>query len=472
MRRASPSALAPLVALPLLPACAPPLQDPPPPFEERPVGELRAAAVAKIEGMGPRTITDVAVLPSGEPVLVGHCSGELHLGDSPTPCPGKEAFFLIELSPAGAIARSLVAGELGTVHPVDVATRTDGSVVVVGEFAGALDLGSTRLESTSGEDAFLTVLDGFAPGETIGGEAMRFGDTGEQIATSVAVAEGHGIMLAGAFSGVVGFGGPALESEGDYDVFIASRTAGGSPRWSTRLGGPLVQQAIAIAARPDGGAVVVGAFEGSIGAGTVWSAGGKDVFVAAIDAAGGPGFTLALGDAVDDEEAAGVVVDALGQTVVLGSFGGSVGHGATLATARSERAAFVAAVDPQGALVKIRSFGETGVTRGRAMAPRPGGGTYLALDFTGRVEVGDRVFESKGAEDVLVLELDASLRAVRAGAFGDMYTQRATGMAVDGEGRVFLVGDFEGTLLAGEDAITASWIEPFWMRIDAWSGGE
>jgi len=466
MRRASPSALALLVVLPLLPACAPPLQDPPPPFQAGPIGAIHAAAIARIEGMGSRTLTSVVARPSGEPVLVGHCSGEISLGNGSTPCAGEKSLFLIELSPAGAIVASLVAGEVGSIRPGAAAAREDGSIVVVGELAGALDLGSTRLESTSGRDAFLASFTGFPPENPIVGEGALFGDVGEQVATSVAASDEGGVVLAGTFSGGLDLGGGPLTSEGDYDVFIATRSAAGAHRWSARIGGPLAQRAAAVAATPDGGAVVVGDFEGSLGGGTVWSAGGRDIFIAALDAEGGHSFTLALGDASDDEEAAGVVVDAAGQALVLGSFGGSVGRGATLVSTLSDRAAFVAALDSKGTLLKLRSFGETGVTRGRAMAPRPEGGVVLALDFTGRVEVGDLVFESKGAEDLLVIELDASLRAVRAGAFGDTSSQRATALAVDGAGRTFLVGEFEGTLTAGDVAVTASGREPFWMRID------
>ncbi|HVK68120.1 MAG TPA: hypothetical protein VM694_26865 [Polyangium sp.] len=467
MRRASPSALALLVALPLLPACAPALQDPLPTWQEGPVGTFEAAAVVKVGGTGARALTGVAARSLGESVVVGHCSGELLLGTTPTPCAAEENLFLLELAPAGGLIASVVTGDLGSVRPRATAARADGDIVLVGDLAGAFDFGPSRVESVGGRDAFLANLTGFNPGGEVLGEAKRFGDAGEQRATSVATMADGGTILAGMFSGTIDLGGGSLASEGDYDVFVASLNAAGEPRFATRLGGPLAQRAAAIAAGPDGGAVVVGDFEGSLDPANaaVESAGGSDVFVAALDGAGEARWMLALGD-TGDEEAAGVIVDPAGQTFVLGSFSGRVGRGATLAATSAERAAFVATIDSKGALVKVRSFGETGFTRARAMAGTPDGGAVIALDYTGRVEVGERVFESQGAEDMLVLEIDASLRTLRAGSFGGKYAQHATGLSVGGEGRVFLVGDFEGTLTAGDDMVSAESFEPFWMRID------
>ncbi|MDI1450290.1 hypothetical protein [Polyangium sp. 6x1] len=467
MRRASPSALARLVALPLLSACAPALQDPLPAWQEGPVGTFQAAAAVQIGGTGARALTGVAATSSGESVVVGHCSDGLFLSDKLTPCVADENLFLLELAPSGGLIASVVAGDLGSVRPRAVAARADGDIVLVGDLAGAFDFGPSRVESAGGRDAFLANLTGFSPGGDVLGEATRFGDVAEQRAMSVATFEDGGTLLAGTFSGTIDLGGDPLVSEGDRDVFVAARNAAGEPRFAARIGGPLAQQAAAIAATPDGGAVVVGVFEGVLDPANaaVVSAGGGDVFVAARGGAGEARWMLALGD-TGNEEAAGVIVDPAGQTLVLGSFSGRVGRGAALTATSAERAAFVAAIDSKGALVKVRSFGETGVTRARAMARTPDGGAVIALDYTGRIEVGDRVFESEGAEDVLVLELDASLRVLRAGSFGDEYAQHATGIAVDGEGRIFLVGDFEGTLTVGDDVITAASSEPFWMRIE------
>lgn len=78
------------------------------------------------------------------------------------------------------------------------------------------------------------------------------------------------------------FGGGVLASLGGKDIFVVKLDAGGNHRWSKRFGDASDQAASAVAVGPDGSAVVVGAFAGSVdfGGGALMSAGGTDIFVA------------------------------------------------------------------------------------------------------------------------------------------------------------------------------------------------
>ncbi|UQA57845.1 SBBP repeat-containing protein [Polyangium aurulentum] len=427
----------------LLGGCAPELRDPPAAWKEGPIGDMHAETAVRFGGAGTRVLSSIAVRPSGESLLAGHFQGQVDIGLGATPSTGSEDLMLVRLDPTGAPKSLIHAGGTGVARVRAVAARSDGSAVLAGDFTGGFDLGATKLESAGGWDVFLATLG--ADDEI--SFAQRFGDPGEQTATCMGLGEDGQIVVAGSLSGTIDLGEDELESLGEHDVF---------------------QQAKAVAV-DSSGVVVVGEFEGELQVGdeSLKSAGGRDVFVIALGRAGELRWVQRLGDAGDDE-AAGVIVDSEGNTFVAGSFTGSVGRGGAVAVVEpeAERAAFVAVIDATGELVRVRGFGQTGVTTARAIASKPGIGALVAVDFTGHVEMGDRGYDSAGAEDLLVFDIDKALRVHRAGSFGDPYPQRAIAAAVDGKGDTLLIGDFMGTLSTAAGSIQSlEGDEPFWMRI-------
>jgi hypothetical protein len=67
--------------------------------------------------------------------------------------------------------------------------------------------------------------------------SLRAGGTGLDQPTSVAADPDGTIFVAGSFSGTADFGGGALVSAGDKDIFLVCYNSDGTHRWSRRFGG-------------------------------------------------------------------------------------------------------------------------------------------------------------------------------------------------------------------------------------------
>ena len=91
-----------------------------------------------------------------------------------------------------------------------VAVDKEGNQVLVGSFAGHLEVAGTELVSAGGTDIFVTKTDKagaalFAP--------LRFGGSGNDSATGVALDEGGVIIVAGTFQEQATFGTSSLRAE-------------------------------------------------------------------------------------------------------------------------------------------------------------------------------------------------------------------------------------------------------------------
>ena len=105
------------------------------------------------------------------------------------------------------------------------------------------------------------------------------------------MADGSAIVTGG-FFGTATFprtgGDITLTSAGDADVFVAKIDADGAWVWATQAGGTGDDVGFGVSVLADGSAIVTGGFleTATFGETTLRSAGGTDVFVARISAAG------------------------------------------------------------------------------------------------------------------------------------------------------------------------------------------
>jgi hypothetical protein len=181
----------------------------------------------------------------------------------------------------GDVLWALKAGGSGDQFAQDLAIDSNGNILVVGQFASTLSLGSTTLTSQGGVDAFVAKLD--STGNILW--AAQFGDAMTQLATTVAVDTMGNIFVAGYFDGSLTAGATTLTTAGAKDVFVLKLAPGGTVLWAKRFGDDADQRAWGIAVTSSGAPVLTGSFAGSInfgnGGGTnLTSAGGTDVFVA------------------------------------------------------------------------------------------------------------------------------------------------------------------------------------------------
>jgi hypothetical protein len=261
-----------------------------------------------------------------------------------------------------------------------------------------------------------------------------------------------------------------VELAGVTDAFLASYSADGGLRFVVRLGGSLADEGLNVAVAPDGASRVTGAFRGSMDLDPgpdeliVTSNGQRDIFLAALTAAGDFAHGLACGGSGDDV-GRGVAVDASGRSYLTGSFKGEVDFDPgpdmlTLTATGSLDDAFLAAYSATGGVRFAFALGNDNADSGQAVAvdadgrPTITGGFIDVVDF----DPGPGEFSLEGTNDTFVAGYDADGAFRHAYQFEGLGTSQANtglGLAIAAGGQVTVVGEFSDDIdvAPGDDVI-------------------
>ena len=272
-----------------------------------------------------------------------------------------------------------------------------------------------------------------------------------------------GAIVAGALLGTMNVGAQTLVSAGERDAFVVRLAESGAVAWAKRFGSVYDERARGVAAMPDGGAVVVGTFDGAVDFGGVvlTSIAGPDAFVVRLGPAGEVVFALAFVNA----DARAVAIEDGGDILVTGDFVGMSAFG-DISLASAQNDIFVARISAGGSVLDAAAF--TSTAKPGALAIGSGAGrTYLAGSFQGSLDFGGGALVSDGSRDVFVARLDGSLDAVFARRFGDDTSQEARAVAVLSDGSAAIAGGFRGTLdLDGTMLVADTQDDAFVARVD------
>ncbi len=373
---------------------------------------------------------------------------------------GNEDIFLSRHAPDGALHWARCAGGAGSEYGEGVAALPDGSCVVTGRFEkearfGAWEANDTTLDSEGKEDVFLARYD--RDGSLVW--ARRAGGSGTDFGQAVATFPDGTFVVAGRFESKATFGpgesgAVVLASAGKRDAFVARYSPDGQLLWSRRCGGSGLDYAYDVAALGDGSCVVTGYFEKQATFSKqrepgLKSAGGRDVFVARYDTAGDVVWAKSAGGPADDT-ARGIAALPDGSCVFTGRFGASAvfGKGEKKETTLDDAGrndAFVARLDPSGALLWARRAGGIESDFGRAIASSPDGSCTLTGYFRdsatfGDAEDGGTVLVSAGGLDLFVARYGPDGRLLWARADGGIGPERGYGIDSFPDGACVVVG--------------------------------
>jgi hypothetical protein len=217
----------------------------------------------------------VAMDTAGNIFLAGLANGAANFGGGALSGTGS---FLAKLDPSGSHVWSKRFGNALDQVPWGIAADSSGGVLVTGYFTDTVDFGGGPVQSAGGEDAFLTELTGDGAYKS----SKRFGDASDQSGKGVAVDASGNVVVVGFFDGQADFGGGPVQSAGGQDIFLFKLDASGVHQWSHRFGDSGGQFGTAVAVDAQKNAIITGYFNGSIdfGGGSLISAGASDIFVA------------------------------------------------------------------------------------------------------------------------------------------------------------------------------------------------
>ena len=321
---------------------------------------------------------------------------------------GSTDAFIAKLDASGHLLWAHQAGSTSSDYGYGVAAAPDGSAYVIGYFRNTVDFDpgdETFNLTSSNHDAFVWKLD------ALGGFvwAARLGGSGSDVGYAVAVTPSGNVVAAGSFQGTAdmdpGPGTSNLTSAGGSDAFFSVLDPSGAFVWAGRMGGADADYPYAVAAGSDGSLYTAGYFDGSSdfdpGAGSfvLNSAGGRDGFVAKLDAAGNFVWASALGGPNNDF-AEGLAIAPDDGVFVTGSFAEVAdfdpGPGVLERHAAEYVDAYVTKLDPAGGLEWVQTFGGINSDTGWGVVAAADGSVLT----TGKVQ-GPVDFDSRGGEYIV-----------------------------------------------------------------------
>lgn len=285
--------------------------------------------------------------------------------------------------------------------------------------------------------------------------SKRYGDNASQQCDDIAADAAGNVLLAGRFEGTVDFGAGPMTSAGVSDAFLAKLDPDGNALWAKRFGDAMYQQTWSVAADPAGNIFIAGAFLGSIdfGGGSLVSAGNQDIFVAKLDPGGALLWAKRFGDAAF-QSIYSIAVDPGGGVAMIGSFKGVVDFGGGPLTSSGSETVCVVKLDAMGNHVFSKRFGEGGPAYGPGIAVDAAGNVLVTGSFTSSIDLGGGPLTTTGS-DAFIGKLSP------AGAH--IWSRQSTGamdsssrkIAADAAGTVRVSGNFAGTVDMGSGPLTS-----------------
>ena len=416
-----------------------------------------------------------------------YITGETWSGDFPATMRtagrrGKDVFIAKLNSAADTLLYAAVIGGSEDDAGKAIAVDVSGNVFVAGT------TGSTDFPVTSGVGgaAYGGARDGFVLKLDATGSRLLYstylGGSGEDAITGIAI-DAAGAVYATGYTASRNFPltAGALQTSyggGFYDAFATkinpdARTLG----YSTFLGGSGTDTARAIAVDAAGCAYLTGATDSTNfpvrSAFQASAAGGGDAFVAKVNATGTAlVYSTYLGGR-SLEYGTAVAVDAGGAAYVAGptmSQDFPMGATSLRRTNRGDYDVFVAALDASGLSLTASTYlGGSDSEEPAGITVDAGGAVYVA----GYTRSGDFLLPEAGnwpyhgGEDVFVVKLRRTLDALlEAECFGGAGDDRATSIAVDKGGRIFLAGRSDSPGFPGQRIGTGGAGDAFVIKVE------
>ena len=326
---------------------------------------------------------------------------------------------------------------------IAVAVDSQNNVVVAGSYEGTITLGGTTYTATAA-DFFVVKFD--AQGNVVW--TKTYAAAGDQAVNGVVVGTGNAIYITGTFTGALAMGGGPVASAGGRDVFVAKLDAQGNVLWANPYGDAQDQFGWAIARDGSDNVYVAGSFSGQIAiGGPPLAAAGEDAFVASLTPSG----MARWGTAVTGSGAGrgfGVAVDDAGRTMLVGEFGGAIDFGPGGTATANGTDAYAVILDATGTITFAAPFGGSGVQAAYAVAAASDGFVAVgrfetAVDFGAG---GPPALASTGGSDGFVVKLSAVGGELWSRALGSSAYDDLYHVAVDASDNVILGGEADGDI--------------------------
>jgi hypothetical protein len=414
---------------------------------------IAAAYASRAGGGSPAYGLAVSALDDGSAVLTGYFAGTAFFGPSTVTSAGSFDAFVAKIDPNGTWQWATRAGGTANDQSRSVTALHDGSAIVAGNFGGTASFGAATLTSAGSMDAFVAKVGADGTWQW----ATRAGGTEQVEGRSVSALPDGSAIITGHFEGTATFGATTLTSTGGDDGFVAKIDADGTWEWATRAGGSSSARSLSVSALGDGSAIVTGFFHGTASFGTtsITSAGGSDAFIAKVGADGSWQWVTRAGGA---NHVGGQSVSALsdGGAVLVGRFQGTASFGGTVLTTAAVVDVFAAKVGADGAWQWATHSGVTSYAYGEAVSALADGSAILTGYFGGTAAFGTTPVTSAGGSDAFIAKTDANGTWQWAARAGGANSAEGRSVSSLGDGSAILTGYFQGVAAFGPTSLISS----------------
>jgi hypothetical protein len=247
---------------------------------------------------------EMAIDGDGNPVFVGRTYGTIDIGGGNLHAAGGNDIIIFKLDGEGNHIWSQIFGDKEPDRAVRFAFDAENNVILTGTFTGEAKFGGAEYVSHGQRDAFVAELDRDTGEPTF---AMHIGGAGDDYGFGVDVDQNGDVVIAGRFGAPLELGGQKLTHAGDLDIYLARLDNVGQVLWAQSFGGPGTDEIHDLRLQQNGDIVLLGAISDSVdfGGGPLVSAGVRDIFLATLDGQGAHVWSARYGDAVDQLETDG-----------------------------------------------------------------------------------------------------------------------------------------------------------------------
>ena len=398
----------------------------------------------------------------GNVLVAGLFSGTVDFGGGPLTGMAND-IFLAKYASDGTHIWSKRFGSTGDDRVQGIAVDDVGNIIVTGHFQETVNFGGGALTSAYDQVFNLYSFDIFLAKYSPDGThiwSKRFGNAGEDIGYGVAAESNGDVLLTGAFSGWVDFGGGYLQgSNGGRNTVVAKFSgSSGEHIWSKNFLSISDDAGYGIGIDNSDNILVAGEFSGTVdfGDGQVDSAGMSDIFVVKFLPDGSYVWSKQVGGTGNDV-ANDAAVDSAGNIVVTGFFSNTVNFGGGALTSSGPWDIFVAKYSSSGAHVWSKKLGGTSIDEAYDVAIDGNNNVVVTGSFVSTADFGDGPLTSAGSYDIFVAKYAGANGAhIWSSRFGGSGIEEGYGIAVNGSSDVFVTGFFPGTVDFGSGPLTSN----------------